>query len=69
MYNYIKKVYVIDKKSRKIVRKYIFYDREIYIDWFNKNCIGKTYKDNPEKSYFIKIYTFLGETKKGVVII
>ena len=69
MIKYSKRVYVIDKKSRKILRKYIFFNRDNFIEWFNKNCIGKEYKSNPNIHYFIKVYTYYGDIKKGVQII
>ena len=60
-----KKIFVINKRTRKIVRVY-YYNLEVeerrdaYIEFYNKNINGKYYYSNKDKTYFLKIYTYNG---------
>ena len=67
-YIYSKVVYLINKDTQEPFLILTFDNRDNFVEWFNNNCVGKTYMDDPNTNYYILIKYFTNNrcTKKVI---
>lgn len=67
-----KRVYFINKESGVVFLeiKYLYKNRDAYIDWFNRNLRKQHYKDNPNELFYVIVETYdlLNPSKKKKVV-